>query len=188
MSVDTKATRIDASATNDIAYVRSHFDVMPEASRALAEDGILPQPTYRLPDGTPMVPPDHRQLLDDADNNGVPLADYFRSRYVASGGSADDVDEEFAAWLSGGYGACLYATIPEMIVAKGALTSAITALTARPQLDDPHWRAALRGAVDAFDGLIRPFADFDRMQAGGSVSRDRLVTANHESFPEVWRS
>jgi len=155
---------------DDIAYVRANFRPLEDAE--LVEGGLLPQPTYVLPDGTPMVPETH----------GAMLADAFRERFLAAGGRPADADEELEAWLGGGYGACLRDPSPEAIVAKGALMTAIGALLARARPGD----AALRGAVDALDALERPFAAFDRERFGGSTSRDRLITATRARFPELW--
>jgi uncharacterized protein DUF6058 len=154
----------------DIAYVRANFHPLEDAE--LVERGVLPQPTYVLPDGTPMVPATHA---------AVP-ADRFRERFLAAGGRAEDAEEEFEAWLGGGYGACLRDPSPEAIVAKGALMTAIGALLARAAPGD----AALRGAVDALDALERPFAAHDRVRFGGPVSRDRLISEPRARFPDVW--
>ena len=71
-------------------------------------------------------------------------------------------------------------------MAKGALMTAIGALLAGPAPADERWRAALRGAVDALDALERPFAAWDRKRFGGPCSRDRLITATRERFPDIW--
>ena len=96
------------------------------------------------------------------------------------------MEDEHAAWLSGEYGACLRQTTPEAIVAKGALMTAIAALVAQPRPSNHQWLTALRGAVDALDALERPFAGYDRQRFGGPTSRDRLITAARERFPEAW--
>ena len=154
----------------DVAYVRANF--RPLEQTELVERGLLPQPTYVLPDGTPMVPETH----------GALLAGEFRERFLAAGGRPEDVEEELEGWLGGGYGACLIDPTPETIVAKGALMTAIGALLARAEPGD----GALRGAVDALDALERPFAASDRERFGGSTSRDRLITTTRERFPELW--
>ena len=154
----------------DIAYVRVNFRPLEDAE--LVQRRVLPQATYVLPDGTPMVPQTH----------GAVTAGHFRERFIAAGGRPDEVEEELEAWLGGGYGACLRDPSPETIVAKGALMSAIGALLARPAPDD----AALRAAVDALDALERPFAACDRERFGGSTSRDRLITEPRARFPQLW--
>ena len=186
MALSTPIAQLPASAEDDIAYVVASFQPMDDAVRPLVERGILPRATYVLPDGTHMVPADHAQLLEDAGGDPDAVADHFRERFVSAGGDPQDADAEYEAWLSGEYGACLHTTSPEAIVAKSALMDAIGALRARPALTDEGWRAALRGAVDALDALERPFADYDRERFGAPSSRDRLIAATHERFPELW--
>jgi hypothetical protein len=186
MPIATPTSQLPASARDDIAYVEASFEPMNEGVRPLVERGLLPRATYVLPDGTPMVPADHAQLLDDAGGDPEAVAAHFRERYVAAGGDPADVDEEYEAWLSGEYGACLHTTSPEAIVIKRALMDAITALVARPAPADTSWCGALRGAVDALDALERQFAAYDRERFGSPSSRDRLIKRTHERFSEVW--
>jgi hypothetical protein len=186
MAVSTPNAQLPASAAEDIAYVQASFVPMDDAVRPLVERGLLPRATYVLPDGTPMVPADHAQLLEDAGGDPEAIAACFAERIVAAGGPAEDVDDEYRAWLSGEYGACLYSTSPESIRAKAGLMGAIGALLARPEPESEQWRATLRSTVDALDALERPFAAYDRERFGGPVSRDRLVTATRERFAELW--
>lgn len=186
MAVATPSSQLPASATDDIAYVEASFEPMNEKIRPLVELGLLPRATYVLPDGTPMVPADHAQLLEDAGGNPEAVAEHFRERYVAAGGDPADAAEDYQAWLSGEYGACLHTTSPEAIVVKSALMDAITALLALPAPAESSWCGALRGAVDALDALERRFAAHDRERFGGPSSRDRLITEPRERFPEVW--
>jgi hypothetical protein len=186
MPLATSAAQLPADAKDDIAYVAASFQPMDESVRPLVERGVLPRATYVLPDGTPMVPTDHVQLLDDAGGNPEAVAAHFRDRFAAAGGDAAHADEEYEAWLSGGYGACLHSTSPEAIVAKDALMRAIAALLALAAPTDTNWRAALRGAVDALDAVERPFAGHDRERFGGPTSRDRLITETRNRFPGIW--
>jgi Family of unknown function (DUF6058) len=186
MSIAAPDARLPATAEEDLKYVLANFRPIGEGARGLVEDGVLPRATYVLPDGTPMVPPDHEALLEEAGGDPDAVAARFRDRFIAAGGDPTQVEEEHAAWLSGEYGACLCATSPEAIVAKGALITAITALLARPAPADSGWRTALRAAVDALDSLERPFARCDRERFGGPVSRDRFITATRERFPDLW--
>ncbi len=178
--------RLPEWAERDITYVKDSFVAMDDLIRPYVERGILPQPTYVLPDGTAMVPPDHAQLLLEADGDPSAVAQEFRTRFVFAGGDPDDVDREYHAWLSGEYGACLRATTPEAIVAKSALMRAIESLLADPAPTHGWWRGALRGAVDALDALEREFAEYDRLRYGAPTSRDRLITATRECFRDVW--
>jgi hypothetical protein len=186
VSLADSTAQIPSSSAADISYVRASFLPMDESVRHLVERGLLPRATYVLPDGTPMVPADHVQLVEDAGGDPDVVAAHFRERFIAAGGDEAHVDEEYAAWLSGEYGACLHRTSPEAIVAKTALMEAIGALLARAATAQDSWCAALRGAVDALDALERPFATLDRERFGGPTSRDRLITATRERFPAVW--
>ena len=186
MPVAASNAQLPPEATDDVAYVRQAFQPLDESLRGLVESGILPRATYVLPDGTPMVPADHAALLEDAGGRPEAVAARFRERFIAAGGDPADAEEEHEAWLSGEYGACLFSTTPETIVAKGALMAAITGLLAALMPEDARWRAALRAAVDALDALERPFAAWDRKRFGAPSSRDRLITATRERFPDLW--
>jgi hypothetical protein len=159
---------------------------MAQAVRPLVERGLLPQATYVLPDGTPMVPRDHAALLDDAGGESGAIASRFRERYVAAGGMESESEAEYQAWLTGEYAACLKRTTPEAIRAKGALMDAIAALLAVPAPQDRSWRAATRAAVDSLDALERPFAAHDRERFSAPSSRERLITTTHRRFPDLW--
>jgi hypothetical protein len=187
MSLAASTATLPADSAQDIEYVRSTFVVMDEAVRPLVERGILPQATYVLPDGTPMVPPDHAALLGDVAGDPDAVTARFKERFLAAGGTRAAVDEEHEAWLSGEYGACLWQTTPETIVAKCGLVGAITALLAEPREREQPWRKAIRGAVDALDALERPFAHYDRERFGGPSSRDRLIVATRERFADLWQ-
>jgi hypothetical protein len=187
VSLAASTAQLPADSAEDIEYVRTTFAAMDDAVRPLVEHGVLPQATYVLPDGTPMVPPDHAALLDDVGGDLDAVAARFRERFLAAGGDPAAVDDEHQAWLSGEYGACLWQTTPEAIVAKSGLMAAITALLAEPRESDQRWRAAVKGAVDALDALERPFARYDRERFGGPSSRDRLIAATRQRFADLWR-
>jgi len=178
----------------DIAYVRAGFAPLdelshgrgddPAAVRALVARGLLPQPSYVLPDGTEMVPRDYFALADEAGGaEALPAA--FAGRCAAAG---LDAAEEWDGYLSGVYGVCLRAVTPETIAAKGRLMDTIAGLVDAPAPEDPEWRAALRAAVDELDALERQFApDYDRSDRFPlPPSRDRLVRAVRERFADVW--
>lgn len=186
MALSAPTAQLPASAGQDIAYVVESFEPMDDSIRPLVDQGLLPRATYVLPDGTPMVPADHAQLIADAGGDPGAVAAHFSERFLAAGGDPADAAEEYEAWLSGEYGACLRTTSPEAIVAKSSLMDALQALLARPAPGNSSWRSALRCAVDALDALERPFADYDRERFGGPTSRDRLITATRERHPHVW--
>src|SRR3954469_7556377 len=101
----------------DEAYVRSTYVPITAEGRRLADRGAAPAPTYVLADGTPMVPADHLAEIGDGETVAA-TRERFPAAFVAAGGDRADADAEFADWLSGGYGACLWATTPAAIVAK----------------------------------------------------------------------
>jgi hypothetical protein len=186
VALSAPTARLPASAEDDIAYVTASFTPMDDSIRPLVEQGLLPRASYVLPDGTPMVPADHAQLIEDAGGDPGAIASHFSERFLAAGGDPADAADEYEAWLSGDYGACLRTTSPEAIVAKSSLMGALGALLARPAPGDASWCAALRCAVDALDALERPFAVYDRERFGGPTSRDRLITATRERYTNVW--
>jgi hypothetical protein len=161
-----------------------------EQIRDLIEDGRLPRPSYVLDDGTEMVPADYFRLVDEA--GGVEaLRDSFLARYreaaAAETATLDDADTEWRSYLSGEYGVCLRSVTPETIARKSALVGAIEGLLSKRRPDDPRWGEDLRRAVEELDALERPFAPhFDRIRFGGPSSRERLITAVHAEYPEIF--
>jgi hypothetical protein len=177
---DTRYIESSFRRLDDLCAERGH-DVPAVLSQI--EAGLLPRPTYVLDDGSAMVPADYFALADGA---GGPegLRDWFLREVGVAGGA--DADEEWEAYLTGEYGACLRQVSPATIVRKGALMATIEGLIDAPRPDDPRWAAELRASVDELDGLERPFAPFDRVRFGGPVSRDRLITAVRLRFPDVF--
>src|SRR5215212_6785360 len=104
MSLADRESRLPDDAETDVKYVQACFRRLSDEARPLVERGILPRATYELPDGTPMVPDDHEALLEEADGQSDAVAARFRERFIVAGGDPSEVDEEHAAWLSGGYG------------------------------------------------------------------------------------
>lgn len=184
----------------DVRYIRANFRSLEEACagrqetpddvRALVADGRLPRPTYVLDDGTEMVPPDYFALADAAGGaDGV--RGWFAGAYLRAaerlGGLAreNEVEEEWEAYLSGEYGACLREVTPETIVRKDRLMTEIERLLAEPHADDASWCERLRTRVDELDTLEREFAAHDR-ERWGAVSRDRLISAARERYPAAF--
>jgi hypothetical protein len=175
--------------TADVEYVLANYIPLEEACvgrtesvddvRRLVAQKRLPQPSYVLPDGIEMVPVDYFALAD------VGRKDFAR-RFLAAGGKAGALEEEWEGYLSGAYGVCLKEQSPENIVRKDQLVTGIEALLAEPRPDDADWRDRLRTSVDELDRLERPFApDYDRARWGPS-SRDRCITAPRERYPQVF--
>jgi len=180
------ATMTDA----DVAYVRANYVTLGElcAGRAetpvdvtaLIDQGLLPRPSYVLPDGTAMFPRDYLDLLDDA---GAPerLRAEFERRY-----SGADIEEDWAGYLSGLFGVCLREVTPETIARKGELVERLEELLAEPRRDDAAWCGELRAKVDELDELERPFSPHhDRIQFGRPPTRDTLIAAPRERYREL---
>jgi Family of unknown function (DUF6058) len=175
--------------TADVDYVRANYVSLEDACvgrsespaevRRLIAEKRLPHPSYVLPDGTEMVPADYFTLADAGRKD-------FARRFLAAGGKASALEEEWEGYLSGAYGVCLKEQSPENIVRKDQLVSGIEELLAEPRPGDAEWRDRLRSSVDELDRLERPFApDYDRARWGPS-SRDRCITAARERYPEVF--
>jgi hypothetical protein len=179
----------------DLEYIQANFVTLDELCaargqsadrvRALIAGGNMPAASYRLEDGTEMVPEDYFELVDEAGGEGA-LRGLFARRYLAVAGDEDEVGSEWEGYLSGAYGVCLKHVTPENIVRKSALVVEIDRLLAAPQPEDADWSSHLRASVDELDELERPFApDYDRARWGPS-SRDRCITAARELYPEVF--
>jgi hypothetical protein len=136
-----------------------------------------------LPSGERRYPPDYFALLDAFGIES--LADGFRARYLAAGGTADEADEDWQGYLSGQFGVCLRAVTPESMVTKNRLIARIEELAGASAPDDPSWRDALRTAVGELDSLLRPFTDYDR-ERWEDTSRDRHITRVRTKWQEVF--
>ena len=179
----------------DVEYIQANFVTLDEFCavrgqsadrvRALIAGGNLPAASYRLEDGTEMVPEDYFEVADEAGGESA-LRGLFARRFLEAGGDEDEVGSEWEGYLSGAYGVCLKHVTPENIARKSALVAEIEGLLAAPQPDDGDWRARLQASVDELDELERPFAPhYDRARWGPS-SRDRCITAARELYPEVF--
>jgi hypothetical protein len=171
----------------DVEYVRATFREQSERERQRADEGLAPQASYTLPDGTGMVSaaPD-AELADARDPDD--LRRRFDTRWAAAGGDPQEADSELRAWLNGGYGVCLRSPGPESILVKDGLARAITALVARPIPHEAWWRTTLRHAVAAYDALVLPFASVDSARFGGPSSRTRLVDEVRARWPDVFEA
>jgi hypothetical protein len=182
-------TRSDPEFTeSDLAYVTGEYLTLDQlcAGRAQTPDEVadliererLPRPSYVLPDGTRLFPPDYFAVLDDAGSVDEMRRHFDLRHRAASSAIGLDIDPEkdWQGYLTGDYGVCLREVTPEAMVEKSALVAEIDMVTAVPAVEDEQWRARLREAVDGLDEIERPFTDFDR-QRWGPTSRDTHVTA-----------
>jgi len=165
----------------DAAYICANYVPLEEAVRGAIDRGLLPQPSYVLDDGTEMVPADYFGLLLEPN---VPAR--FAERYLAAGGRQEELDDDWAGYIDGVYGVCLRVVTPETIVRKGILVESLTHLLDDPKPGEPDWRASLRAQVEELDSLEREFSpDYDRVRFGRPPTRDLLITAARERFPEL---
>lgn len=189
-------------AREDEAYIRSNYAPLSEVARArsigveevrtLMAERRLPQPAYLLDDGTEMVTVDHLDLLEQA--GGVEgLEPLFKARFRAAvedlGHSVADA-EVHAAWrayLTGGYGVCLWEVTPENIARKDLLVESLDHLLSHPRADDPEWRARVREEIAELDSLERPGAPLDDARWGRRSSRSRLIEDPRQRYPWVLR-
>jgi hypothetical protein len=186
----------DLSGADEI-YIRDNYFTLEElcagrpetleAVRKLIRDRLLPAPAYVLDDGSEMFPADYFVLVDQAGGHER-LRRHFDSRHRRAGGDAAELDEDWDGYLSGVYSVCLRQVSPETMVRKTQLVASLTELLDDPKPESSDWRARLRRQVWELDVLEREFSpDYDR---GGRFpeppSRDRLIAAARERFPDVF--
>lgn len=175
----------------DVEYVCANYSSFIEICVGRSEtpgeiydligQGLLPQPSYVLPDGTAMFPRDYFAVLDDAGSPEQIRAEFAR-RY-----GGDDLEDDWAGYLSGLFGVCLREVTPETIARKEQLVDRIEELLAEPNPGSRVWCDELRASVDELDALERPFSpDYDRARFDLPPTRDRLVEAPRERYPELW--
>jgi Family of unknown function (DUF6058) len=76
---------------------------------------------------------------------------------------------------------------PETVVAKSKLVESVGRLLEHAVPDDDEWRARLRCEVDELDALERQFSpDYDRQRFARPPSRDLLIKAAHERYPDLF--
>ncbi len=159
----------------------------PEEIRALIAKGRLPRPSYVLDDGTEMFPADYFRFVDEAGGPDA-LRARFAERLEAAGG-ADDLDLYWKSYMNGIYGVCLRDVTPETIARKAKLVSSISELLMLARPAEADWRQRLRDEVEELDALERQFTpDYDRDEArfGRKPTRDLLIDAAREHYPEVF--
>ncbi len=181
----------------DLAYLRVNYLTLeqvcaerpesPEEIRPLIAKGRLPKPSYVLDDGTEMFPADYFRFVDQA---GGPdgLRARFAERLEAAGG-ADELDRHWQSYMDGIYGVCLWDVTPETIARKAKLVSSISELLMLARPAEADWQQRLRDEVAELDVLERQFTpDYDRDEArfGRKPTRDLLIDAARERYPEVF--
>ncbi|MBR7837955.1 hypothetical protein KDL01_32080 [Actinospica durhamensis] len=185
----------------DERYIRGQFVALDElaaprdggarAARELIAQGRLPQPAYRLDDGSDMVAADFFAPLDAA--GGVDaLPEWFRKGYLAAAerfGLPDgpaEADEQWAEYLSGGYGVCLREVTPASIAEKARHITTIERLLLDPRPADPSWAEQLRVAVDSLAAIELPGSPLDPPRWGGPMSPQWYGAYLRGYFPQVF--
>ena len=185
----------------DVEYIRAGFIPLDELCRdrgyepaqvhSHIDAGRLPRPSYVLDDGTEMVPHDYFDLAEEAGGTERLREEFMRRYSIAASReqvALEPPEAEWEAYLSGEYGVCLRAVTPETIVRKSALVAELDTLLSEPRPEDTGWAARLQSRVGELDELEREFApSYDRIRFGGPSSRDRLITAARERYPDLFR-
>jgi hypothetical protein len=173
----------------DKIYIQGNFHTLEELClsrrnkptdyRSQIRAGLLPLPTYVI-DGIEMYPADFFVFPDSVGSLGD-LKKEFSSRYQRGAEaygeqiSEAQIEEEFAAYLSGEYGVCLRWVTPETIFLKGLAMGRIDELLREPNPADSQWSAALLSWVNRLDAMEREFAPCDTARFGSLPSRVRYI-------------
>jgi hypothetical protein len=180
----------------DLEYLRANYLTLeqvcarrpesPEKIRALIAEGRLPKPSYVLDNGTEMFPADYFRFVDEAGGPDA-LRARFAERLESAG--ADDLDLHWQSYMDGIFGVCLWDVTPETIARKAKLVSSISELLMLARPAEADWRQRLRDEVEELDALERQFTpDYDRDETrfGRKPTRDLLIDAARERYPEVF--
>jgi len=187
----------------DDHYIRSAFVPLDQlaasrpggaaAARREIAASRLPQPAYRLDDGTDMVPDDYFTLVDAAGSVDA-LPAWFQAQYAAAaspmGLPVDDasVEAQWHDYLGGGYLVCLRHATPENIARKADFITAIDALLDQPLPHDLEWCRRLRAAVEGLGSIERPGAVLDPPRWGGPMSPQWYGTYLRATYPAAFPS
>jgi len=188
-------------AALDDRYIRENFvpldDVAaawpggPEQLRAEITAGRLPQPAYRLDDGTDMVAADYLDPVNQAGSVDK-LRDWFDRQYVGAAqrfdvaGDPATIEEQWQGYLTGGYSVCLRHAGPASIAEKDRRITDIERLLADPHPSDPSWQGHLREAVDGLAAIERQFAILDPARWGTPMSGSWYGTFLRALFPAAF--
>ncbi len=151
----------------------------------------LPQPAYRLDDGTDMVPPDYLVPVAVAGSVGA-LRAWFARGYIDAARRYDlphddaTIEDEWQDYLSGGYFICLRQATPESIVEKAHLITDLNELLADPRPAEQVWCKRLRLSVDELAAIERPFAILDPARWGTPMSAQWYGTFLRAMYPQAF--
>jgi hypothetical protein len=172
-------------AALDERYIRDNFVPLDEVAvnwpggpvhiRAEIAARRLPQPAYRLDDGTDMVPADYLAPVSEA-GSIEGLRDWFEREYIEAArrfevdSAVATIHEEWQAYLGGGYFVCLRHATPAAIAEKTRRITDIDRLLADPHPADATWQEHLRHAVESLAAIERQFAILDPARWGTPMS------------------
>jgi hypothetical protein len=187
----------DTYTAADLDYIHANYRTLeeicagrtetPDEVRALIEQGRLPRPSYVLDDGTGMFPADYFRFVDEAGEPDA-LQERFAERLTEAGGG-EELALHWKTYMDGIYGVCLWDVTPETIARKAKLVSSISELLMLARPAEADWRQRLREEVDELDRLERQFTpDYDRdeVRFGRKPTRDLLINAARERYPDVF--
>jgi hypothetical protein len=172
-------------AALDDRYIRGEFVPLDELAadwpggaaqvRADIAGGRLPQPAYRLDDGTDMVPADYLVPVAIAGSVAALRAWFVRefreaARRFEVPHDPDAVESEWHGYLSGGYFVCLRHAGPAAIAEKARHIIDLEQLLADPHPGDQVWCKRLRLGVEGLAAIERPFAILDPARWGTPMS------------------
>jgi len=165
----------------DEAHVREHLVPVPsDAVLRLVLDGLLPLPSYLLPDGTPMVPSDHGEPARIA-GGAERLHDWFVAFWPDEPGVGE---RSWRDYVDGRFWELRTVTPVRVRQVASRIAQAQRAIeVVRHQPHDPVGRGLLGEAVDGavavigLDDLLLPSTPYDRLRLGGPTLRDTWVDA-----------
>ncbi len=132
--------------------------------------------------------------LADAAGDLAALPELFRTRYAAAANELGlptcdaQLDEQWAEYLSGGYGVCLKQATPENIAAKAGYITTIDRLLADPHSNAHDWCGELCAAVDGLRAIERPGAILDPPRWGGPMSPQWYGAYLRTTYPQAFDS
>jgi hypothetical protein len=151
----------------------------------------LPQPAYRLDDGTDMVPADYFVPVAVAGSVGA-LHGWFVHSYRVAAQRFDiahdpaSIEAEWHDYLGGGYFVCLRQATPAAIVEKARHVIDLNELMADPHPADQVWCKRLRLAADGLEAIERPFAILDPARWGTPMSGQWYGTFVRTLYPAAF--
>jgi hypothetical protein len=188
-------------AALDDGYIRDEFVPLDElaadwpggavAVRADIAARRLPQPAYRLDDGTDMVPADYFVPVAIAGSVAALRAWFVREfRAAATRFDVPDdpetIESEWQAYLSGGYFVCLRQATPAAMAEKARHVTDLEQLMAEPHPADQVWCKRLRLGVEGLMAIERPFAILDPARWGTPMSGQWYGTFLRALYPSAF--